>query len=302
MMADSLSGSCVAHVYAGEYERAIALSEQALQISQDIENLWGQPYSRWAIGDAFREQGEYSRAIEASEESIRLGESAGFLASQTYTRIKLAMVYGDLGLLERGIELIEAALDLAERHNFRVHTALALGGLAHLHILQGDPTQAEADIERGKKDAFRESWAVFYLAVLTADAELALRQGDYARALAATDDLLVRLRRYGMRSLLPEVLYWQGKALSGLGRDEAARDRLSEARIEAEQMRSWRILWRILSGLSQVEDDLAKARPFRQRAAEIVKTIADQIHQAPLRASFLNLPDVQAVLETVEPG
>ncbi len=301
MLADSLSGSSIAHVYAGEYERAIALSEQAFQVSQTIENLWGQSYSRWTIGDAFRERGEYSRAIEASEECIRLGELAGFLASQTYTRTKLAMVYGDLGLLERGINLTEVALEMAETHDFKAHCALALGVLAHLHVLRGDLARAETLINQGKKDAFRESWAVFYLAVLTADVELAVRRGDYARAMAATDDLLVRLRRYGMRSLLPEVLYLQGKALSGLGQEEAARDRLVDARVEAEKMGSRRILWRVLSALSQIEDDLTRAEALRQRACEIVRTIADHIDQAALRASFLNLPDVRAILETIEP-
>jgi tetratricopeptide (TPR) repeat protein len=81
MLADSLSGSCIAHLYAGEYDRAIALSEQAFEISYAIENLWGQSYSLWTIRDAFRKRGDYGRAIEASEECIRLGRLAGFLAS-----------------------------------------------------------------------------------------------------------------------------------------------------------------------------------------------------------------------------
>jgi tetratricopeptide (TPR) repeat protein len=63
MLADSLSGSCIAHVYAGDFDRAIACSGEAFQISQSIDNLWGQSYSRWTIGDAYAERGEYSRAI-----------------------------------------------------------------------------------------------------------------------------------------------------------------------------------------------------------------------------------------------
>jgi DNA-binding SARP family transcriptional activator/predicted ATPase len=300
MLADSLSGSCIACVYAGDYERAIALSEEAYQTSLFIENLWGQSYSRWGIWDAFRERGEYSRAVEAAEECIRLGGLAGFLPSQTYTRARLAMVYGDLGLLEQGIQLVEVVLTLAETHDFRVHSGLALGVLAHLYLLQGDLAQAETLIAQGKKDPFHETWAVLYLSVLSADAELALTRGEYERAKLVTDDLLARLRRYGMRSRLPEALYMQGKALSGLGHIEAVRDRYREARVEAEQMGSRRPLWRILSALGEMEHAGTQAMRLRQRAREIVETIASQIEQAELRVSYLNLAEVRAVLEAVD--
>jgi DNA-binding SARP family transcriptional activator/predicted ATPase len=301
MLTDSLSGLCIACVYAGDYERAITLSEEAHRTSQFIENLWGQSYSQWTIGDAFRERGEYSRAIEASEECIRLGEMAGFLPSQTYTRLKLALLYGDLGLVERGIHLAQAVLNLAETQNFRVHSVLALGVLAHLHLLNGNLAQAEAFVDQGKNDVYRHTWAVLYLAVLIADAELALARGEFERAKAATEDLLARLRQYGMRSELPEALYLQGRALSGLGQGEAARGRLREARLEAEQMGSRRLQWRILSALSEMEEDGIQASRLRQGARDIVETISGHIVQAELRASFLKQPEVRAVLRAVDP-
>jgi DNA-binding SARP family transcriptional activator len=298
MQADSLSGSCIAHVYAGEYDRAIALSEQAFQISQTIGNLWGQSYSRWTIGDVYRERGEFSRAIEVSEACIRQGELAGFVASQTYTRARLAAVYGDLGAVERGTELIKVALTLAEEHSYRVDTTLVLGVLARLQVLKGDLPEAEATVGQAKKEAFHESWAVFYLAAISAEAELALRLGDYHRAMVATDDLLGRLRTYGMRSRLPEALYLQGQALLGLRQEEAARERFVEARAAAETVGSRRILWPVLCALGRVERDLAQAASLRQRAREVVLYIADHILQEDLRAVFINLPDVRAVFGT----
>jgi hypothetical protein len=39
---------------------------------------------------------------------------------------------------------------------------------------------------------------------------------------------------------------------------------------------------------------------MRRRACRTVRTIADQIHEDSLRASFLNQPDVRAVLGTVD--
>jgi adenylate cyclase len=295
MFVDSLSGSCIAHVYAGEYKRAIALSEQAFEISRSIDNVWGQSYSRWTIGDALRARGEYSRAIEASEECIRLGELAGFLASQTYTRSKLAVIYGDLGALEHGIALTEVSLEVAEKH-LQAHSMLALGVLAHLHVLKGDLAQAEMDIGEARRGAFPESWGVFYLGVLVAEAELALQQEDYERAVAATDELLDRVRRHGMRSQLPEALYLQGKALLGLSQEKAAHERFMEARGEAEEMGSRRILWRILHALAQLETEPSRAQEFRRQARQVLKYIADHINRPDLQRSFLGQPDVQAVI------
>ncbi len=300
MLVDSLGGSCIAHLFAGEFERAVALSEQAFQISRFIENLWGESYSRWTIGDAFRACGEYSRAIEVSEECIRLGELAGFLAAQTYTRLTLATIYGDLGALEQAWELTNAAQAVADRHGFRVHSARVLGVRAHLHVLAGELGQAEVAIGEARNEAFDESWAVLYLDVLRAEAELALRRADHRRALAVTEDLLGRLRRYGMRLGLPEALYWQGKALLGLGDEAAARDRFREARAEAEKMGSQRTLWRVLVALSEIEQDPSESGSLRSRAREIVSAIAGHVDEAPLRASFLNLPDVRALLESAK--
>jgi DNA-binding SARP family transcriptional activator/predicted ATPase len=296
MLTDSLSGLCIAHVYAGQYERAIALSELAFEISQSIENVWGQSYSRWTIGDAYRARGEYSRAIEASEECIRMGESAGFLACQTYTRLKLAAIYGDLGAVERGIQLTETSLKVADKH-LKAHSALGLGVLAHLHVLQGNLDEAEQAIAEAKREAFHESWAVFYLPVLNAEAELALRRLDFERALSATDDLLERLRRYDMRSGLPEAIHLQGMALWGLGQTRAARDRFLEVRAVAEEVGSQRMLWRALDALSHLESEPSAAVQLRRKAQEVVRAVAHHIHQDDLRSRFLSQPDVAAVLQ-----
>jgi DNA-binding SARP family transcriptional activator/predicted ATPase len=301
MLVDSLGGSSIAHLFAGDLDRAIALSTQAYEISRFIENLWGQSYSRWSIGDAFRARGEYSRAIEASEECIRLGKLAGFLASQTYTRLTLAMIYGDLWALDRAWELANAAQAVVEEHGLRGHSARVLGVQAHLHVLGGEFGQAQALIDQAKKAAFRESWAVFYLAVMRAEVELMLAIGDHRRALVAADDLVAHLHEYGMHMGLPHALYWQGMALLGLGQAHPARDCLLEARAEAERKGSRRTLWPVLSALADLEHNPSAARSLRSEAQEMVGAIAHDIHDSALRASFLSRPDVRAVHDAFGP-
>ncbi len=225
MLADSLSGGSIAHTYAGDFAQAIALSEQASKVSQEIGNLWGQSYSKWTLGDVYREQGEYSRAIAVSETCIHLAEQAGFLAAQTYTRMRLARIYADLGALDHALALARAALALARNH-LSSHVSHGLGILAGIQIACGSFAEAQSCIDEAQDDPYRESWAVFHLPVIAAGAQLALASGEHRRALAAAEDLLLRLREYGMRSGLPEALYWQAKALVGLDDKQRAHDRL----------------------------------------------------------------------------
>jgi hypothetical protein len=170
--------------------------------------------------------------------------------------------------------------------------------LAQLHLLAGNLNEAETAIDQGKKDPNREAYPAYFVFFRLADGEFALRQGDGERALTVTEALLTDLRQFGMRSPMPDVLYLQGQAMLRLGQESAARDRLVEARAEAEAIGSRWLLWQILFTLSQLETDPTEAQRLRRKAEEIIKYIADHIDDLELRTSFLDLPDVQAIVES----
>jgi predicted ATPase/predicted negative regulator of RcsB-dependent stress response len=299
MLADSLSGASTAYVYAGEYDRAIALSEQAFDISRSIENVWGQSYSQMQLVDVALERGDYGRAISLGEECIRLGERAGFIVSQMYARISLALVYADLGLVGRALELINEARKAASEQDLTIGSALILGYLARLQIASGRLDEAAETIAEAKGEPYRESWVLFRLPVHVADVEYMIRQGELGRAALAADELITRLREHGVRSNLPEALYLKGKALQALGQREPARKSYVEALAEARAMGAGRILWRILRALSLVEDDPSEAGRWQGEARRVIENIANQIGDGTLRASFLNRADVQTVLQQI---
>ena len=299
MLADSLASLATAHLFAGEFAQAVSLAELAYEISQSIGNLWGQSYSTWKVGLAHWERGDVSAAIATMEESIHLAEMANFLPPQANTRGELAILYGELGAINRGLELVQQALHLAETQN-AAQVGHSLGILARLHLFQGDVTSAQAAIDRAKADPYRESWRVLFHPVALAEVELALKRENWERALAVASTFLAELRQSGLRLRIPGVLCLQAQALQGLDQDQEARDRLLEALAEAKAVGSRWTLWRILHALSQLEADPVQAEQWRLEAREVVDTIAGRIDQAALRASFLDLPEVQSVLQTVE--
>jgi len=296
MLANSLSTLCATLVFAGEYEQALALSEEAYQMSESIGNPWGQSHSRYKVGYAFWELGQPEQAIAMMEDSLHLSEVSGFIFPQAISRVDLALLYGELGAIERGMETVRMALAVTETKLPFVH-GYAMATLAYLHLLNGNLTEAKAALDQSKENLALEGYPVFFMPVPITDSKLALKQGDYERAIRVTEAILTDLRQFGMRLYIPTVLYIQAQALLAQGQDEAAHERLREARTAAEAIGSRRMLWQILFALSKLETDPTEAENLRQQAREIVKYITDHIDQDDLRRSFLDLPNVRAVLD-----
>jgi DNA-binding SARP family transcriptional activator/predicted ATPase len=296
MLADSLSSSAAAHAFAGAYDQAIVYSREASEISKEIGNLWGQSYALWKVGFAYWERGEPSLAVSTMQECIQLGKLAGFVSPLDHTQADLAAVYGDLGAMDLALDTVQRAVSSAEESNpsGRAH---GLGVMASLNVSVGNLAKAEWAIAEGKNEASRESFALFQVLIMIAEAELRLRKGEHRQAQAATDDLLARSHTYGLRSQLPYALFLRGWASMGVGETESARSFWTEALAEAEALGSRRILWRVLHALSQIEQDPIQAERLLSSARDVLAYIIDHIVQRDLRESFLKRSDVRAVLE-----
>ena len=229
------------------------------------------------------------------KDCIRLGEQAGFMPSQDHTQADLAAIYGDLGDVDRGLQTAATALQMAENHN-PIDRVYVLGVMAQLYVLKGDLGQAKSLIQEGKNDIHRESWPVFYVTIPLAEIELALAQQDFAEAENLARDALDYLQRYGLRIYSAYVLYLQGNALLGLRQKKKAWDLFTAARSEAEAIGSRRILWRVLHTLSKLEVNPDKIERLHLEAGQVVDYIVEHIESGGLRAAFLNLPAIKAIL------
>jgi class 3 adenylate cyclase/tetratricopeptide (TPR) repeat protein len=299
MLMDSLTNLCNAHVFIGNYERAILLSKEARQISLSINNLWGQSYCQYLVGRAYWERGEISQAISVMQESIHIGDLAGFIASPTFTQSDLAILYGSLGALDLAFEIAEKASGLAEKIGAVVYTQ---GVLARLNVMRGDLLRAEACIKKAKGpiQAIQGQFPLHNLVPPTlAEVELALEKGNFEDALAAAEAFLTSLRQYGFRFQIPRGLYLQAHALLGLGHTQVAYERLLEAQFEAKSINSRWMLWHILVALSRLETKSDEVDRLRFTARELVAYITNHIDQIEIREKFINLPDVRDLIENI---
>jgi len=135
---------------------------------------------------------------------------------------------------------------------------------------------------------------------------MALAQKDYARAVKTADESFERFDQMGFRVFRSDVLYLKAKALRLLGKADAAYPVFLHAKREAEQIGSRWMLWRILAALAEIEMQRGnhdQAKSLRAHARETIDYIAAHTPADPstplgtsLRAAFLNLPDVRAVM------
>jgi tetratricopeptide (TPR) repeat protein len=298
MLADSLATGSLYFTMTGRYAQAIANSEEALALSQSINNTWGQSYSLSFVGGAYWDMGEVSRALTTMHAAVRWGEVSGFVVAQTQTRADLADVYGSLGAIDLGLAHAQQAAHMAAA-SIPVFHAYALAVEAELHRLTHNLSRAAECLAQAERLSQTNPHPLATLRLLQSQAHFALAQGHYAKVLAMADHGLPELRALGFAPFLPEVLYARGLALWKNHHPEAGVAALREARVIAESIGSRRLLWAILSALADIEsesDHPAEAATLRAEARVVIAYIAD--HCPPeLRASFLNVPDVRRLVD-----
>jgi ATP/maltotriose-dependent transcriptional regulator MalT len=301
MLADSLSLSTHFHIFSGHYDQAIAAADEALDISRAIDNQWGQASSRVYISYVYLDRGEMDQAMQIMQEAMRLGEQTGLLFASIIPATDLAWVHASLGAVEQGLALARRAQALESKVQLPFLRAYPFVALARLHLAQGDLAAAQAAIHNLKSKLPKEGmlWFIPNFMPLV-EGELALAQHDDERALTLMNEQIDYLRRSQTHFFASDALHLKARALLALGRADEAGEALVQARTEAERVGSRRSLWPILLALSHLEagrGNQAEAQTLLGQARELVEFISARIPTSDLRASFLNLADVRAVLE-----
>jgi tetratricopeptide (TPR) repeat protein len=296
MLADSFGSEAETYFNAGEYEPSLACSQQGLQISETIENLWGQSYESMLISFVYFEAGQLGTGIQFAERGVRFGDQAGMIASNTI-RCELAWVFAYCGAFEKGFDLIAQAIERAQAHQ-PAWIAFPQATKVRMHLLQGDVHSAEGTSGNELLQPISIPYARYTIFLCLANIELAFAKGEYEKALTLADELLNETTPL-TRVDIPEVLRWQGLAYQRLDRLDEAYQRLTRARSLAQGTGSNLHLWAILANLAEVDAKLGRheqANANLEQARKIVEQIADSLTEVGLRETFLGQPRVRVLL------
>ena len=251
------------------------------------------------------ELGELGKSIKAMRLADSLSEAGGLVHQQTFGYQMLAWAYGSAGAVQTGRPYYIRARDTDTGGAPAPLRAWSHALLAMFEVLANDLLSAESHI--GEAEAgldladFTFPTPAF---VMLARGQLALALGDWDRTIVESDEMIEVLTKAGARTFLPDALYFKGRALLAQGRTSEARESLAEASALAEQIGARRSHWQILGTLSQLDVEAgrgAEAEVLRNKALDTVMYIAERTGSDELRASFLTMPDVRAVVGDSEP-
>ncbi|MBI5965905.1 MAG: AAA family ATPase [Chloroflexi bacterium] len=297
MLADSFGSEAETYFNAGKYGLSLDCSQQALKISVEINNLWGQAYDRMLMAFSYFENGQLGRGIQLAEQSCQLADEAGLIASSISLRAELAWVYAYCGAVEKGLPLIEQASQIADAKQ-PAWSSFPQAAKVRMRLLMNDVQSAEQIIGNQLLQPTSIPYARYTIFVCLANIELAMTKKEFDKALSLADELLdevIPLTRVDV----PEVLRWKGNALLGLGRSEEALQTLTQACSLAKQTDSNLHLWVILRDLAQIQLELGNQNEPEDSLAEgrkIARQVAESLLEVGLSESFLNQPRVKELM------
>jgi tetratricopeptide (TPR) repeat protein len=296
MLADNLSTQAMFGFMRGNYDSALAMSEEAYRLSESIANLWNQSYSRYLTGYIYLERGEPDRAIEIMTRTIELGAQAGFAFALVQTQTDLGFTYAMLGDYARAEDCARRALADTERL-LPDSVSYPFGLLAYVSFQNGRLVEAQQYLEKAMApNEPSETNIIGFLAWL-ADFEISMANYAYDHVIESADKALSLMNGLSFRPFRSDVLRFKGRALLAQNKIDAAADLFQQARQTAEEIGSRRSLWLSLIALSNLaaqRGHVDQAAALREQARVIVEYFLDHIGDPKLRNSFLNLPQVRA--------
>jgi class 3 adenylate cyclase/tetratricopeptide (TPR) repeat protein len=297
MLADSFGSEAESYFNAGEFDLSLERSQQGLEITERIENLWGQSYERMLMSFVRFERGELGPGIQLAEQSIELADKAGLIASSIGLRSELAWIYSYCGALQKGLDILDKAFQVAETKQ-PAWRAFPRAAKIRMYLLQGDVQSAQQAAGDELLEPISIPYARYTVFLSLANIELAISRGDNFLALAMIEDLLTEVFPL-TRVDVPDVLRWKAKALQGLGRSGEALQVLTEARSLTEEFGCDLHLWPILVELADVNSELGnheEAQANQEKAHRIIERIAESLYEMGLRTLFLNQPRIQKLM------
>jgi class 3 adenylate cyclase/tetratricopeptide (TPR) repeat protein len=288
MLVENYSNSILERILSGAFEDSVALSEEAIQLSNRIKNERGHVNSRMFISLIFTARGEIDRSLENIRAIVPLAKKAGHPGG-SLALVKLAFLYEHLGAPGKAIRAAEEAVEASA--TFLPFQSYTLAALARFYVRTGDLAQAKGLLAKAEV-LHSNTLLEIDIVIELVNIEYLLNMVEFGQAEKRLDELIELQHRAGARFYLADTLALKADLLTRINRIEEARATLEEAVNIAEEIGIKIPGWLILVDLAQLEARLGnqtEAERRLERAMEIVEEIAAQIHDPELEKNFRRL-------------
>ena len=183
----ALSRESIEALRYSDIEHARRTREQSLQLSQEVQDRFGEAWSVWEMGEIFRVEGDYSAARMWYERARVMFEEVKEINGVIFYHRGLGDIAHSQGNYSEAYRQFQLSLEHARRVDYKWGAAYALAGLgraatglgqndaARSYLSEGLQT-AEATGDHGLALFVLASWAHHYAA--TGESELAVETGS----------------------------------------------------------------------------------------------------------------------------
>lgn len=287
MLTDNLGYAVMNTMFAADYAAAIQASEEALRLSREIGNTWGETFAQTWVGQAYWEFGEITSAIRVMENALQLAQIS-FPAPLVLTNSDLARLYAEFGDTDRALDLAQQAVEKATVM-FPSMKAWALGALGLVYLRKGELAAAFETVRDVPLDMGPDTAPLFEWERIRVRVECLIADHQYQTAGEICDRVRDHLRSRNVRMYYAVFQILAARVHVAQGDSESAFALLEAARIWCLDQNARWSLWQVLGWMARVQEkrgQSADAAALRAQARTCVESIAARTPET-LRASFL---------------
>lgn len=321
----------------GQYDRALAVYQEALELSDSLAYTNGRAQALSGIGGTYVMVGRTEEAAEKLSQATALYEQVGDVSGQVRSLNEKGVAYANGGQYDKAVDVFKISLKLAQQMNRQDRYIVTINNLGecyrHLYAFdqaityheealglaeRGRLRYVEADIRRNLGLSFRElgrfDEALVYLrqALLICEETdnldmelhtlfgLALTEAVHDELETAVDHSQRLFDKAEADNLLghkARALYAQGIVAQKHGYPKGAEELWHRALFLAHETDRRTLLWQIHVGLAEVAENESLAKVHYRIAGEVLRQIAEPIDDQNLRETFLNAPPIKRILE-----
>jgi tetratricopeptide (TPR) repeat protein len=288
-----------AQMNAGQVQRSLASSYQALALSQKSKNVWTQVASMPYLTYELLEAGEYEEALGLIQDAVALARTFPLTFFFLRPLTALGSVYQAVQQWEEALAAFQEAVAVAERFDLGLMRVPALSRLCLHYAVAGEwEAASRSALEALAWRKHMEVGLIGWDFSSHYETEALLHAGQERQAREAVQRLGERLgssRRFRIPYLrsLALLAEWDGHGAHAITHLREASELATDLGLPEEQ---WQIQAR-LAKVYEAEGETAQARTSWEKAATITQGLAQGIKDETLRARFLAGPQIQPVLQ-----
>ncbi len=300
MAADVLGGMAAMLHMSGETAKARAAAKEGAEICRAIDNPWGLHVNELNLLEIDFAAGDFMRTLSEGARLLDGARAIGFPLFVGLALMLLARAYLELNQLERAEALADESAQVLDGMQTQLWSTMGQGFRGRVLVSRGELARARTVLEP-MWHVGEEPVVNFYgfISAGPAVAEFALAEKRDDFGLQFCNWLLGRYEQEEVWGLAAEIYFLRAQVHAVRGSHAEAKADLIRAREILERAENKTLLWRVDAALAAIYarcSENAKAGLARQRAAGLVRTIAEKISDPALHKSFLTQSDVVELL------